>query len=59
MQDSWDRKFFGVNVNHSSTGRSGAGIFAVADSVFGFGFAVVFPFHLGHTNFMLGSLLLR
>lgn len=39
--------FFGIDVNHPSTGRSSAGSLAVAYTSFGFIFRVVFPFHFG------------
>lgn len=36
---------FGINVDHSSTGRRGAWIAAMAYTTFGFSYFIVFPFH--------------
>ena len=36
---------FGIDVNHASAGRSGARIIAKANTMIGFGFPIIYPFH--------------
>ena len=43
--------FFGINVNHSSTGGSCAWNFAVTYTSLSFGFTIIFPFHFRTDEF--------